>query len=148
MERIGLLTAKRVFTLEQAAQILPVILKITRRAQREVQDLSNRIPAHKPSAASEVIQARIETLLGEWQDHIRRLGAEPKGFWNVDFDNGSGYFCWKFPEADIRYWHRYQDGFAGRIEICCEPDAESAGLNESRCRANQSDARRVHSEQR
>lgn len=127
MENLGFLTWKRVFTQEQAQALLPVIARVTGRAQKEIQHLSNLLPASKSATNSqyEVIQQKIETLLGQWQDHVRRLGAEPKGFWNVDFDNGEGYFCWKYPEPQIRYWHRYQDGFPGRVEIsakhnCCD----------------------------
>ena len=126
MENLGFLSWKRVFSQGEAQALLPVIIRITGRAQKEIQHLSNLLPASRtPSSAQyEVIQQRIETLLGQWQDHIRRLGAEPKGFWNVDFDNGEGYFCWKFPESEIRFCHGYQDGFPGRVEIGCSKNCE------------------------
>ena len=43
--------------------------------------------------------------------------AQIKGMWLADFDAGNGYYCWKFPENEIRFWHGYKDGFSGRVEI-------------------------------
>ena len=37
--------------------------------------------------------------------------------WLVDFDNGEGYYCWKYPEDTVGHFHGYEDGFAGRISI-------------------------------
>jgi hypothetical protein len=35
----------------------------------------------------------------------------------VDFDNGSGYYCWRHPEAGLEWFHSYEEGFGGRIRI-------------------------------
>ena len=35
----------------------------------------------------------------------------------VDFDNGEGYYCWRYPEETIGHYHGYDDGFAGRMKI-------------------------------
>lgn len=120
MESLGRINWKRRFSQEEAQELVPVILRITSRAQTEVQRLSNLVPIDRAtsSPAYAEVQQKIESLLAQWQDHVRRLGAEPKGFWNVDFDNGTGYFCWKYPEPQIKYHHGYQDGFPGRVEIC------------------------------
>jgi hypothetical protein len=37
--------------------------------------------------------------------------------WIEDFDAGDGYFCWKFPERQIEFWHHYNDGFSKRIRV-------------------------------
>jgi len=29
---------------------------------------------------------------------MMRRGLEVKGLWLVDFDNGSGYYCWRYPK--------------------------------------------------
>ena len=45
------------------------------------------------------------------------LGLDIKGLWLVDFDNGSGYYCWKHPEVSLDYYHTYVVGFGGRVRI-------------------------------
>jgi len=48
---------------------------------------------------------------------MEALGLEVKGLWLVDFDNGSGYFCWTWPEEGLEYFHGYEEGFEGRTRI-------------------------------
>ena len=38
-------------------------------------------------------------------------------FPHIRSNNQEVYLCWKFGEDDIRYWHRIEDGFAGRKPI-------------------------------
>jgi hypothetical protein len=38
-------------------------------------------------------------------------------FPHVRSNNQEVYLCWKFGEDDIRFWHRIEDGFAGRKPI-------------------------------
>ena len=35
----------------------------------------------------------------------------------MDFDNGSGYYCWQYPEEGLQYYHTYEEGFRGRTRI-------------------------------
>ena len=48
---------------------------------------------------------------------MEALGLDVKGLWLVDFDNGSGYYCWRWPETELAYFHGYEEGFAGRVRI-------------------------------
>ena len=52
-----------------------------------------------------------------WTERIGELGLEAKGLWLVDFDNGSGYYCWRYPEDAVSHFHDYDGGFAGRMRI-------------------------------
>jgi hypothetical protein len=40
-----------------------------------------------------------------------------KGLWLVDFDSGSGCYCWQWPEQRLEFYHGYDEGFAGRARI-------------------------------
>ncbi|MBC7743417.1 MAG: DUF2203 domain-containing protein [Bdellovibrionaceae bacterium] len=109
----------RFFSLEQAQELLPLVYRLTEEASREAKYFMacvEALPNKKSSRALE-IQDQINHVIEKWQNKLERLGAKPKGLWLADFDNGDGYFCWKFPEVKILHKHGYQDGFTGRILI-------------------------------
>ena len=110
---------KRVFDIHQARALLPLIYHITETAHAKVKRMLNRLEAVKGKniLLANEIEESITSEVEKWQNKLARLGVTPKGMWLADFDNGSCYYCWKFPETDIRYFHGYQDGFSGRIEI-------------------------------
>ena len=81
-------------------------------------------PATLADTAAQV--DRIARDLAHTVDEINKHGAQVK-----DFDEGLIDFpalrhgetvllCWKLGEAEIRYWHRVEDGFAGRQELPLE----------------------------
>jgi hypothetical protein len=116
------LNRKKVFNLIDAQQLLPIIYRITDSAQKEVKLLANRVEAIKRTnvvRASE-IESEINVIVEKWQDKVEKLGAKPKGLWLADFDKGDGYYCWKFPETQIAFWHGYNDGFSGRMSVISE----------------------------
>lgn len=117
--------AQKYFTLEEAQARLPLIYRITEEAAKKAKYLMGCIEAlpDKKSSRAEELQEQINEIVSRWQNKLERLGAKPKGLWLADFDNGTGYFCWKFPEVKILFRHGYQDGFTGRILI--ESDEES-----------------------
>jgi hypothetical protein len=55
--------------------------------------------------------------VSRWVRSMEALGLEVKGLWLVDFDNGSGYYCWRWPEEDLAYFHGYDEGFDDRVRI-------------------------------
>ncbi|MBY0553346.1 DUF2203 domain-containing protein [bacterium] len=107
------------FSLDQAQDLLPLIYGITEESSKKTKYLMACIEAlpDKKSERALEIQEQINEIIDRWQNKIERLGAKPKGLWLADFDNGNGYYCWKFPEVKILYKHGYQDGFTGRILI-------------------------------
>lgn len=113
----------RTFTLEEARTVLPIIFKITQSHNQKVEALIDRIEALGGSNESLVaaLESDVNQLIHDWQTKVQKLGAFPKGLWLVDFDTGDGYFCWKYPERDIEFWHRYTDGFSKRVHISKRP---------------------------
>ena len=123
-------TSQKVFTLETASELLPLIYRLTEETNKVVKDLSAALDGtiDKKSDRAVDMQEKIDQLVVRWHNKLERLGARPKGVWLADFDNGTGYFCWKFPETKIMYYHGYQDGFTGRRRVDAD-DNSSANSN-------------------
>lgn len=80
--------------------------------QRLTREAVEEVDALPESATGE--QQRV---VGRWADSVMGLGIDVKGIWLVDFDNGSGYYCWQYPEESLQYFHGYEDGFGGRVKL-------------------------------
>lgn len=114
------LKKNKTFTLKEAEQILPLVRKITKETIRQVENYRwdhnfGQFMADQQHLYEE--ESQMQKIIERWSDKISKLGAEPKGFWLVDFDTGQGYFCWKYPEERLNYFHDYQGGFTGRTPI-------------------------------
>jgi hypothetical protein len=97
----------KVFSYAEATAQVPELLRLTERAYREVEALS----------AGNDGRGRFEAVVEAWAQEVLARGIEVKGLWLVDFDNGSGYYCWRYPEAALMYYHSYEEGFSGRMPI-------------------------------
>jgi len=107
---------RKTFTFEEARALLPEVRERTRRA---VETLSNfTVPGDDgPAAAEARAEKAIARTLADWASGIEELGIEVKGPWLVDFDSGAGYYCWKWPEESLAFFHGYQEGFSARIRL-------------------------------
>ena len=97
------------FSFEEASALLPVVREETAIAYRKVEGLALSGAAAARAEADDVVQ--------EWARGMLARGREVQGRWLVDFDNGSGYYCWRHPEPALQYYHSYEDGFSGRMGI-------------------------------
>lgn len=102
------------FTLEQAEQLLPKVAACTAAAFRQVEALETQAEAIKDVTAREALQKQVLGVVQSWAQAVQDLGADVKGLWLVDFDSGDGYFCWKYPEPTLDFFHGYDEGFSGR----------------------------------
>ncbi|MBL7688061.1 MAG: DUF2203 family protein [Bdellovibrionaceae bacterium] len=118
---------RSVFNLSEARAVLPVVSRLTKQYSERVQNLIKEIEGLKTeSPRADLLESEAGRLIQEWQSKIQKLGGLPKGMWIVDFDSGDGYFCWKFPEKSIQYWHHYRDGFTKRVVL---PETSHESLN-------------------
>lgn len=119
MSNVFELNRRKLFSLVEAQSILPLILRITQQYSKRVQVLLGRVEAIQGHSENRVhdLEEQVNVLVQEWQTKMEKLGAHTKGLWIADLDSGDGYFCWKFPEERIEYWHKYSDGFSGRQKI-------------------------------
>ncbi len=108
-----------VFSLEEAQGLLQVIFRITKAYCQKVEALLARLdtlPASQQDLSLS-LEAQVNSHIQDWQTKVQKLGALPKGLWIADFDSGDGYYCWKYPERKIEFWHKYTDGFSKRLRV-------------------------------
>jgi hypothetical protein len=130
---------KRLFTVEQANAILPLVRAIATDLARlscEVIErrerlafLAARRPANSKDLYSEELAQIEEELEKDGQQlqvfvqELRDLGVEPKNGPEglVDFpslmDGRIVYLCWKLGEAEVLHWHELDAGFRGRQSL-------------------------------
>ena len=109
---------RRSWTLEAARELVGEVRARTERAATECDELMAQRESCAPdSEEGEALEARIQDVVGTWAREMEALGLEVKGLWLADFDTGSGYYCWRWPEAGLEFFHSYEDGFRGRMRI-------------------------------
>lgn len=109
-----------VLSLQQANQLLPLVYKITAESDEQLKKVMSQIKlskANSEQAHLTDLEVQAQQVISKWESKMIKLGLEPKGVWLVDFDSGNGYFCWKYPELELKFWHGYNDGFSGRTPL-------------------------------
>lgn len=119
MDKIIELKRHRVFTLAEIQEIVPIVNKITKTYSQQVEQLIRQIDSFGSNNEQLVmsLEKRVNELVEAWQNKVEKLGGLTRGLWLADFDSGDGYFCWKFPEDRIEFWHGYSEGFSGRVRL-------------------------------
>lgn len=124
------LNRKRVFTIAEARELLPIVRRATEEANSRIKGLVASLEAtrDRDSQRAKDLEDTINDHVSDWQTKIAKLGAEGKGLWLVDFDCGSGYYCWKFPEENLEHYHGYTEGFQSRVRVY---ESEEVGQSQS-----------------
>lgn len=102
----------RYWTVEEARAYLPRLRRLVTLVQQAV------VPGREAGtmdipAGSEHAEAALAELK-EGDIIFRHLGAGLIDFPSLDADGELRLLCWKVDEDDLGWWHRPQDGFAGR----------------------------------
>jgi hypothetical protein len=97
--------SKRIFSYEEALALMPRVQSATEAAVERINDL-----------ADDDAEAQQQVVM-DWAESVLDLGVEVKGLWLVDFDTGGGYYCWRYPEPALEYFHGYEEGFGGRVKL-------------------------------
>ena len=130
----------KTFTLDEAQALLPIVQSLLNRAieakqaagtlQEEMQELVRHIfisgGVLVDIAATHKLKLALEALVQRAKDAIEEIDAI--GVQVKDLDTGLLDFpcmlegetvllCWKRGEERIEFWHRIEDGFAGRQPI-------------------------------
>ncbi len=129
----------RLFTIEQANAMLPLVRAITTdlaSLARDVVERRNRLalltagrkfkegdPYSDELAQIKKDIERDGQRLVEYMNELKELGVEPKGAVEglVDFpaemDGRIVFLCWKLGEPEVLHWHDLESGFAGRQSL-------------------------------
>ena len=130
----------KLFTVEQANAVLPLVRAITTdlvRLSREVIERRERLAllsAGRGAGGARILTreelAQIEEELEKdseqlqaYVDELRELGVEPKSGPEglVDFpammDDRLVFLCWKLGEPEVLHWHELDAGFRGRQSL-------------------------------
>jgi len=131
---------KRLFTVEEANQRLPLVRAILTdivKLYEDVHDRRDRLTRVRqassgtktPSMYSEEVQQIEEELekdiqrLEEFANELEQLGVELKDpmMGLVDFrtlfEGREVYLCWRLGEEEITHWHELDSGFQGRQSL-------------------------------
>jgi hypothetical protein len=110
--------APPIFSYEQALALLPEVRRRTAAAVGRIEALYNRVQSREEAERrSAELELAVDEIVQEWAREVGTLGCMVKGLWLVDWDSGDGYYCWRYPEETIGYFHTYEEGFAGRVPI-------------------------------
>ena len=127
----------KLFTLDEANRLLPLVRSITRDAVRRYRDakraildlegLKARVAARMPVDREELEaqDAAVANHLEELRrlvDELEALGCRLRDYERgvVDFpaatlgDEGFLVYCWALGEQSVRHWHSEQEGFEER----------------------------------
>ncbi|MBI4529496.1 MAG: DUF2203 domain-containing protein [Deltaproteobacteria bacterium] len=135
----------RIFTVDEANRLLPLIRPLVEQifsaleSLRKVSETVIRQESLSPSSPdlmdrlqrNELI-ARLILQVKGLVEEIQSFGCVCKGVEEglVDFPCFLGgevvFLCWRYGEESITYWHRVQDGFAGRKGLL-DSDEEPGG---------------------
>ena|SRR5438552_15625603 len=108
---------RRVFSYEEAVRLLPALRERTRQALETIGGLDTAPAESEEEAVGERLRGAAEEILTSWAEDVTAWGIEVKGPWLVDFDSGAGYYCWRWPEESLEYFHGYGEGFSGRVRL-------------------------------
>jgi hypothetical protein len=123
----------KVFTPEQATQMLPLVRRIVedivvavgrwRERIREFEIVTASVTSHTPDPRAAELEREAGELAAEVDRFVRELtalGIELKDYESglVDFpaeQNGRPvYLCWRLGEPSVQFWHEIDAGFVGR----------------------------------
>lgn len=117
--RVVDLSRRGVLSYDEACERVLVLRSLTAKYVEKVEKMMTQLESLSQEQIERIqdLEENINTLIHEWHGKVRKLAGVPKGLWLVDFDAGFGYYCWKFPESRLQYWHKYNEGFEARKKI-------------------------------
>lgn len=96
------LNKSKIFTIEEAQDLVPILKHISTKTKRELNILNSQLSFLKTqSEKAQLIQERINLLLQTWSDKVRRLGAIPVSMCKVRIPGENTQYIWEYPENKL-----------------------------------------------
>lgn len=98
------LSKTRTFTEDEAMELIPVFLRISRSAKKEINQLNSQLEVFKGQPEKrDLFQGKINLATQKWSEKMRRLGAMPAGPFKVklSLEKGKGDCLWEFPKDQL-----------------------------------------------
>ena len=108
----------KLFHLDEAREVLPIVKKITGLSHQRltpIQARLNKMLANDPRRR--LYEHDYEQIVSQWKNKIERLGAQTIGLWLVEFELGDGCLSWRYPELSLAYFRQHGKSFAERIKL-------------------------------
>ncbi len=105
------------FTYKEVTELLPSIKKISQESAIDLEPLLYQFETIKDKDLKRLLKEHIRSKADAWSTKMQGFGAVPKGLWLVDFDHGSGFYCWQLGENEVLHQHAYNEGFSKRVRI-------------------------------
>ena len=85
--------------------------QLRQRYRIESEDMTTSVP--------DAALKEIEKLLREWSERVTELGAQPKGYFTVDFQSVDPelLYCWTYGEDRISFGHKVWENFTHRRRL-------------------------------
>lgn len=102
LRHLSLLSESRVFSHEEALELVPLLMVITTRTKKELNNLNAQLAYFKNRQdKTNELQNKISLCMQTWSDKIRRLGAIPVALCKVKIPSESGQYYWEYPENKL-----------------------------------------------
>lgn len=109
----------RIFSLAEVNEVVKQVAAVTAEIVRGLDGIRQRYniePGKGSDAMPEPAVKEIEEMLNSWAERISDLGAQPKGFFTVDFQSREPelLYCWSYGEEKIEFTHKVWENFTHR----------------------------------
>ena len=109
----------KVFTLNEANEMISEIAKFTSDVVVLLDSIRSRYRPEEESgevAVPEPVMRGLEGALKTWSERVIETGAQPKGYFTVDFATSDPelLYCWTYGEQEIGYVHKVWENFTHR----------------------------------
>ena len=108
---------RKTFSYEEALELFPEVRDLTGAAVDRVTAALDGKSFESVEEIPDELVTEYNSIVSEWTEAMLDRGLEVKGLWLVDFDSGSGFYCWRYPEPALDHFHGYDEGFGGRVKL-------------------------------